>query len=121
MTFQVRTERRSAAGELDGTVYVLENPYGGDRAEVWPALGCNCFRWQVILQGRPLELLYAAPDLFEDPRPTRTGIPTLFPFPNRIRNGRFTWDGQEYELPTNDPSKKNAIHGFACRNPWRVL
>jgi galactose mutarotase-like enzyme len=36
-------------------------------------------------------------------------------------DGRFTWDGQEYQLPLNDPAKKNAIHGFACRHPWRVL
>ena len=45
----------------------------------------------------------------------------LFPFPNRIRDGRFTWDGRTYQLPLNDPAKKNAIHGFACRHPWRVV
>jgi aldose 1-epimerase len=45
----------------------------------------------------------------------------LFPFPNRIRDGRFTWDGREYRLPPNDPAMKNAIHGFACRRPWRVV
>ncbi|MGH7223305.1 MAG: aldose 1-epimerase, partial [Gemmataceae bacterium] len=34
--------------------------------------------------------------------------------------GRFTWNGRDYQLPQNDPAKKNAIHGFACRHPWRV-
>jgi aldose 1-epimerase len=120
MSFQVRTEQRPAAGGLDGTVYVLESG-AGDVAELWPALGCNCFRWQATWEGRPLELLYATPDLFADPRPTRVGVPVLFPFPNRIRDGRFTWQGKEYRLPPNDPAKKNAIHGFACRRPWRVL
>ncbi len=45
----------------------------------------------------------------------------LFPFPNRIRDGRFTWQGRDYALPCNDPAQKNAIHGFACRVPWRVI
>jgi aldose 1-epimerase len=45
----------------------------------------------------------------------------LFPFPNRLRDGRFTWEGRQYQLPLNDPAARNAIHGFACRRPWRVL
>src|SRR5438045_1743916 len=24
-------------------------------------------------------------------------------------------------LPANDPAGKNAIHGFACRHPWRIV
>jgi aldose 1-epimerase len=119
MSFAVRTEKQPDVAGLDPTVYVLEDGRGG-RAEVWPALGFNCYRWQISRGGQVLELLYQAPDLFHDGRPTRSGIPVLFPFPNRIRDGRFTWDGQAYQLPANDPAKKNAIHGFACRHPWRV-
>src|SRR5438874_7886277 len=121
MTFQVRTERRPAPAGLDETVFILEDSANGDRAEVLPALGFNCYRWQTVWQGRPLELLYAAPNLFDDPRPTRSGIPVLFPFPNRIRDGRFSWNGRDYELPCNDPAQKNAIHAFACRVPSRVV
>src|SRR5581483_10135192 len=68
-----------------------------------------------------LDLLYATDDFFAGGSPTRTGVPVLFPFPNRIRDGRFTWEGKAYALPTNDPAGKNAIHGFACRRPWRVV
>jgi aldose 1-epimerase len=120
MAYQVHTDRRPAAG-CDGTVYILEDSDGGVRAEVWPAPGFNCFRWQVPCQGRRLDLLYSNPRFFEDPVPTRSGIPVLFPFPNRLRAGRFRWDGREYQLPLNDPAKQNAIHGFACRHPWRVV
>jgi len=52
--------------------------------------------------------------------PTRSGVPLLFPFPNRIRGGRFRANGKEYQLPLNDSTKQNAIHGFAPRRPWRV-
>ncbi len=115
MSFQVRSESRPGPdGEL--TVWVLE---GSGRAEVCPALGFNCFRWAA--GGGQAELLFATPTFLQGDRPTRSGIPVLFPFPNRIRDGRFTWEGKEYRLPLNDPAGKNAIHGFACRRPWRVI
>lgn len=119
MSYAVRTRTQPDVRGLDPTIYVLEDDAGG-YAEVWPALGFNCFRWQIQRDGQALELLYQAPDLFDNGRPTRSGIPILFPFPNRIRDGRFTWDGREYQLPRDDPAKKNAIHGFACRHPWRI-
>jgi aldose 1-epimerase len=121
MAYQARAETRAAAGGFDGTVYVLEDDASGSRAEVWPALGFNCFRWRAPREGKVLELLYADPHLLDNPNPTRNGIPILFPFPNRIRDGRFSWDGKTYQLPLNDPAKKNAIHGFPCRRPWRVV
>ncbi len=118
MSFAVHAQTHADVSGLDPTIYVLEDGDGG-RAEVWPALGFNCYRWQVQRGGQALELLYQDPNLFNNGRPTRSGIPVLFPFPNRIRDGRFTWDGRTYQLPIDDPAKKNAIHGFACRHPWR--
>src|SRR5439155_901309 len=53
-------------------------------------------------------------------RPTRGGIPVLFPFPNRIRDARFSWGGKAWELPKTDANGRNSIHGFACRHAWRV-
>jgi aldose 1-epimerase len=89
----------------------------GARAEIWPVLGCNCLRWQA--GGR--ELLYAPDPAELIERPTRGGIPVLFPFPNRIRGGQFTWAGHHYQMPRNDSAQKNAIHGSAPRRPWDVL
>ena len=131
MTFQVRTENRPAQ-DREGTIWILEDPTRGCGAEVWPAPGGNCFRWYVTpaLQqqvaatpagSHRIELLYADPKLFAGGKSTRSGIPVLFPFPNRIRAGGFTWNGRDYLLPKNDPSGANAIHGFACRSAWRVL
>lgn len=115
MTFQSRRETRAPAANL----LVLENSHDGEQAEIDPEKGFNCFRWAV--QQGTIELLYADPQFLEGSSPTRTGIPILVPFPNRIRDGKFTWQGKEYHLPLNDPAKKNAIHGFACRRPWRVV
>jgi aldose 1-epimerase len=120
MAYSVQTHAAPGVTAMDPTIFVLDDGAGG-RAEIWPALGFNCFRWQSMADGRSLDLLYCDPGLFADGRPTRSGIPILFPFPNRIRAGRFTWNGKEYQLPLNDGPKTNAIHGFACRRPWRVV
>jgi aldose 1-epimerase len=119
MTYRISWQRRENRQGLDGGIAVLEDGRGGSLA-VWPALGFNAFRWTVAGE-LPGDVLYADPRLFEDGRPTRSGIPILFPFPNRIRDGAFRWQGREYRLPANDPAGKNAIHGFACRSPWRVI
>ncbi len=36
----------------------------------------------------------------------------LFPFPNRLKDGRYQWDGQDYQFPINDGPTGNALHGF---------
>jgi aldose 1-epimerase len=118
MGFQIHTRGQALPQGKESEVYVL----AGDRCriEVCPALGFNCFSWLAVLGSKLLDLLYCDPNFFVDGRPTRSGIPILFPFPNRLRDGRFTFGGRDYQLPLNDSAGKNAIHGFACRYPWRV-
>jgi aldose 1-epimerase len=119
MSFSVQTRTQPGVTGRDPTLCVLADDTGNE-AVIWPALGFNCFHWRAPCRGRILDLLFADAALFADGRPTRSGIPVLFPFPNRIRAGRFAWAGKEYQLPCNDSNKANAIHGFACRSPWRV-
>lgn len=121
MAFTV-TDRPGTAGDRSGPVYTLADAAGTCRAEVWPHAGFNCLRWQVRTPtGGWGDLLYIAPDWDTNPVPTRSGHPVLFPFPNRIRDGRFRFQGKDYRLPANDPAKANAIHGFTPRVPWRVV
>jgi len=79
------------------------------RAEIAPALGNNCFAFRTrehVLEPVP----------FSDfrQRPTSYGIPILFPFPNRIRDGSFSFQGERYTV--NPPR-----HGFVRDKAWRVL
>lgn len=120
MAYSIHTRQAPGVTGLDPTLVVLTDG-AGSVAEVWPALGFNCIRWCAVRAGTPLELLYSDPALFQGARPTRSGIPVLFPFPNRIRDGKFSFAGKTYQLPLNDPVQKNAIHGFACRVPWRIV
>ena len=43
----------------------------------------------------------------------------MAPWAGRIRHGRFTFDGDEYQLPLNKPP--HAIHGVARDHPWEVV
>ncbi|MEO8501289.1 MAG: aldose 1-epimerase, partial [Vicinamibacteria bacterium] len=79
------------------------------RAAVAPALGNNCF---VFETDRPVLEAVAWPDFLK--KPTSYGIPLLFPFPNRIRDGAFLFQGERFPI---DPPR----HGFVRDKAWRVL
>jgi aldose 1-epimerase len=121
MLYHIETDER-AVNHVTHRIYTLTHGRGGTLAETWPSIGFNCLRWRVQTSAAEAhDLLYHAPDWSTNPVPTRSGIPILFPFPNRIRAGVFHDQGKEYRLPLNDPGQKNAIHGFAPRHGWRVF
>jgi aldose 1-epimerase len=120
MAFEVRITNRKA-GDRGGEVYELIDTAGTVRAEVWPQWGFNCLQWQVRQEdGHWADILFHMPDWESNPVPTRSGQPILFPFPGRLRDGRFTFDGKTYQLPLTDNTKLHSIHGFTPRNRWRV-
>ncbi|MEU1312746.1 aldose 1-epimerase family protein [Streptomyces cinnamoneus] len=45
----------------------------------------------------------------------------LVPWPNRIRDGRYRWDGQDHQLPLTEPASGNAIHGLLRWASWQVM
>ena len=45
----------------------------------------------------------------------------LLPWPNRLRGGRWTWEGEELQLEVASPGSPNAIHGLVGWQPWSVL
>ncbi len=56
----------------------------------------------------------------DEPSPAVHGG-VLVPWPNRIRDGRYTFDGVEYQLPLTEPERHNANHGLALHERWRLL
>ena len=45
----------------------------------------------------------------------------LLPWPNRIRDGRYEFDGKQQQLALTEPARHNASHGLGRYVPWRVL
>ncbi|MFO0951270.1 MAG: aldose 1-epimerase [Isosphaeraceae bacterium] len=104
----------------DRTVYTLHDDETGASASVLPSYGFNLFDLKLPVAGQPRAVLACAPDFADKPSsPGRNGIPVLFPFPNRIKDAKYTFQGKEYKLPAN--SGANAIHGFALNVPWDVV
>ncbi|HMP01799.1 MAG TPA: aldose 1-epimerase [Gemmatales bacterium] len=118
MRARVQTTLRRGQDGAEWLAYLLEDAQAGSRFEVWPARGFLAASWQVThpTTGRVCELIWTDPA-----RPLiQQGIPILFPFPNRLRAGQFTWQGRSWSLPCNDPSGRHAIHGLVRDQNWRV-
>lgn len=97
----------------------------GSTARIAAHLGFNCFAFVAGLDGRTVDVIDADPAFVEGKlRPSGHGIPILFPYPNRIRAGRFAWAGRSYHVPASrawhDP-RENSLHGFCLDRPWRVV
>ncbi len=65
-------------------------------------------------------------------RPVIDGYPTsqmctgarghsLIPWPNRIKSGKYTWDGVDRQLDLTEPATRGAIHGLTRWASWQVV
>src|SRR5271165_720799 len=115
MAHRVTTEPRGGR-----TVYTLHDDATGASASILPSYGFNLFDLRLPVAGEVRRVVESAPDFVENPvKPARNGIPVLFPYPNRINHGTFTFRGKTYTLPIN--SGTHSIHGFAASAPWDVV
>ncbi len=102
------------------SVYILKDQESGCEARVVPEFGSNCFRYGFNVDGEWIDVLDSPPRLAVlKERASGYGIPILFPFPNRIREGKFTFEGQEYQFDVPRPGA-NSIHGLVINRPWKV-
>ena len=101
-------------------VYVLRDEKAGCEAKIAPEFGNNCFSYSFDVDGEQIDILDAPPSLSVlKGRASGYGIPILFPFPNRIREGKFTFEGQDYQFDVPGPGA-NSIHGLVLNRAWQV-
>ncbi|WP_158069021.1 aldose 1-epimerase family protein [Tessaracoccus sp. ZS01] len=65
-----------------------------------------------------VELLHTFP---EDGSPSSSMGRQLVPWPNRIRDGRYTFNGVDQQLPISEVPRNNAIHGLGSDHAWRLV
>jgi aldose 1-epimerase len=65
--------------------------------------------------GRPLVVPFAADRM----RPVYRGA-LLAPWPNRVVDGRYTFDGEAQQLPLTEPDRSHALHGLLCWADWGI-
>ena len=97
---------------MDEGTGVFELRAGGARALIDPARGGRLA--SLSIDGR--ELLRRAPS----PRDAsiRWGCFLMAPWPGRLADGRFPWNGRELQVPRTHG--RHAIHGLGWACPWRV-
>jgi aldose 1-epimerase len=44
----------------------------------------------------------------------------LIPWPNRLQDGRYEFEGRQHQLPLTEPEHANAIHGLVRWSAWSV-
>lgn len=52
--------------------------------------------------------------------PTSGRGQVLLPWPNRLEDGTYEFDGCRHELPLTEPERRNAIHGLVRTEEWEV-
>jgi aldose 1-epimerase len=81
----------------------------GDSLSIVPAFGANLlnlhFNYTSILDG------YHTPEELVENKWSKNII--LFPFPNRLRDGKYQHGGETYQFDINNVTTNNAIHGFS--------
>ncbi|MCB0563366.1 MAG: hypothetical protein KDD01_03230 [Phaeodactylibacter sp.] len=80
----------------------------GNRIDLIPGFGACVLN--IELQGQPILDGYTTAEEMDINRWAKNVL--LFPFPNRLMEGRFRWEGKDYEFPVNDGQTGNALHGF---------
>lgn len=118
------------------TAYHLIDRERRAEAVLYPELGNNCVEFRTTpdpdglgANGSAIEPvdLFMPPDPLENLRqsPAHGGQPILFPFPNRVRDGIYTFEGRTYRMEKllktgRDHGAGHAIHGLAGDKPWTV-
>ena len=98
----------------------VEFSKGDYTALLIPEMGANLIRLADTRRG--VEVLHTPTEeeieIFRR-RPQVYGLPILFP-PNRIADGRFTFEGRLYRLPITNEKEHNFHHGFLKSQPFQV-
>ncbi len=115
MAFRTSVERRPSGRE----VVTLLDDASGASASILPSYGFNLFDLRLPVAGKITPVIVSVPNFADDPQsPARSGIPVLFPYPNRVRAGKYTFNGISYQLPVKNG---NAIHGWAMMSAWQLV
>ena len=85
----------------------------GDYTAVVTQLGATLR--ELLYRGNPVVRGFAEDEVM----PMWRGA-VLAPWPNRIGNGKYTFEGVEHQLPVNEPDRLTSLHGLVAWIPWHV-
>ena len=112
----MRKALETSSAKDDGRIKLAQ---GHAEVEIAPAQGgcITAFRW--LTDDGPIDWLRPAPAGSDFPATAAACFP-LVPYSNRIRDGRFGFQGRDYQLAENFPPSRHSIHGHGWQAPWQV-
>lgn len=101
----------TASTPVSGTAYELRS---GEYAATVASIGASLRG--LTHAGRDLVVAYGADEV----RPGYRGA-TLAPWPNRVVDGRYTFDGTAYQTALTEPERGHALHGLVAWLDFAVV
>jgi aldose 1-epimerase len=108
------------ANENEPKKVELLNPITGEKICILPDTGASLVDLQLSIEDKLIQLIKL-------PGKESIEINALYPsallapWVNRVRNGNYSFEGRNYQLPVNEKNLGNAIHGFLARKPFDIL
>lgn len=103
--------------------YKLYDSESGEFVSILPYLGGSINRLALAHENKLIEIIdgYSSPENAKNTLMTTFKGSNLFPFPNRIADGKYVYGGQQFQLPLNFPQENNAIHGLIYDEEFKLL
>ncbi len=103
----------------DYEILSLEDLDSGNSFSLIPRLGANLNSFKVAGQ----DILWPANNLeqIESRSISTYSGAQLFPFVNRIKDGKYKFAGSSFKLPINEPSNNNSLHGLVFDKEFLLL
>src|SRR4051812_21522306 len=106
------------------TLYTLRNEDTGEYVSIVPGYGGIIHRLGLMADsGALVELIDGYENseqlMAEGSRSYKGSL--LFPFPNRVKDGNYSFGGETYQLPLNETSRGHALHGLLFNADLEVV
>ena len=98
-------------------VIIYQEQDGLHLLSVIPTLGANINRLKI--KGQELIDGVMSADEIESNLAYKSVF--LAPFPNRTKNGAYSFNGQNYQLEINESPLNNALHGFIYQQSFEII
>lgn len=96
--------------------HIFKNPISQNSFSIVPEAG-GCVL-DIVFQNNSILDGYKTPEELQFNKWAKNCL--LYPFPNRLKDGQYQWEGKTYQFPINDSHTGNALHGFGMAKEMTV-
>ncbi len=102
------------------TAYQLVHEASDSLIELVPECGARISRMRLAAKEEAIDVLVGDTDAkaLQINKGYKSAI--LFPFPNRIKDGKYSFENEAYDIPQNRAKEQNAIHGLVYNRAFEV-